>query len=220
MTISTTAISVELEAYLTSISAHKDLDLLRTFESADQFGMKAMQISWLQANFLQLILSLVNPASVLEIGTFVGFSASVIAKAIPAESRVITCEHISSYYDQAVANFSRSGLADKVEPIFGDAKKTVVSSKVQAAMFDLIFLDGDKANYAFYFDALREKLRPGGLFIADNILFKGEVIMRSKSAHATGIARLNDLFAGAEDFQISHLTIGDGMLIARKLPNK
>lgn len=216
MTTRTTPITSELEAYLESVSIRKDANLENIFESAAIFGKQEMQISWLQTTFLQLLVKMTRAQHVLEIGTFVGFSASVIANALQPNGRVTTCENVEAHYQAAVSNFNEFGFSEKITAKLGDAKQLVLEPDIQNQTFDIVFLDGDKENYPYYFDALKNNLRKGGLFIVDNTLFKGEVVQLSKSGYAKGIEALNRKFFDSDEFDISQITLGDGMLVALK----
>lgn len=216
MTTATTFISNELESYLESLSADKKHSLQEIFASGSRFGKQEMQISWLQARFLKLILQISQAKKVLEIGTFVGFSASVIADALPIDGSVTTCEINTDHFNQALNNFEKFNLTQKIIPLLGDAKNTILAKQINSTIYDVIFLDGDKENYSFYFENLKNNLKKGGLFIVDNILFKGEVIQNEMSNYARGIVELNNLFKNSDEFFVSHVTLGDGMLLAYK----
>jgi len=216
MSTMTTDITNDLEQYLELISTKKTNEELEIFNSAKQFGKEDMQISWLQARFYQLLITLTNVNNILEIGTFVGFSATIAAKSLPENGKLISCEIEKKYYEQAVKNINKFNYNNKIEVILGDAKNTILENKISKNIYDLIFIDGGKENYPFYFKNLKNNLRKGGVFLIDNTLFKGEVIAKNKSEHAKKINELNNILAEEDDFMISHITLGDGMLIAIK----
>lgn len=215
MSTMTTIITKELEEYLESLSENKKDHLNEIFESGSLFNKKEMQISWLQASLYKLLITLTHSERILEIGTFVGFSAAVAAEAIPKNGEVTTIEIIEDYYKKSIENFNKFSI-NNINPKLGDAKEIILRDEIKEEKYDLIFLDGNKENYPFYFHNLKDNLRKGGLFLVDNILFKGEVINSNKSNHAKGISELNELFSASDEFIISHITIGDGLMIAIK----
>jgi caffeoyl-CoA O-methyltransferase len=215
MTTASTPVTPYLEAFLND-SLHEQSNALKDiFDSGDKFGQKAMQISWLQAAFLQMIVKLADAKCILEVGTYVGFSASVIATASPSVESVTTCEVVEKHYQLAQENILKHALNEKITPLLGDAKQLFRSTKLSSKKFDLFFLDGDKENYDHYLDIALAVLPPGGLFIVDNILFKGE-LLGGASSYSKGIRRLFDDIRRHPCFDLSHITIGDGMLVARR----
>ena len=174
-----------------------------------------MQISWLQASFLQMLVKISGAQNILEIGTYVGFSASVLATATPQIKSVTTCEILPEYHKKASENIIEYGLSNIITPLLGDAKEIITNSQLIEKKVDILFLDGDKENYGYYLDIAISILPPGGLFIADNTLFKGELI-GGNSNYSVGIRKLLEDIKQHPSFDISHVTIGDGMLIARR----
>ena len=216
MSIMTTQITKDLENYLEEISINKKEYLNKIFESGNLFQKRDMQISWLESKLYQLLIMLNGSKNILEIGTFVGFSSAIAEDVLAKDAKITTCEIVEEHYNQALKNFKKFNLLEKINPILGDAKKIILSNEIQNQEFDLIFLDGDKENYPFYFFNLKDRLKKGGLFLVDNTLFKGDVINRKKSNYAQGINELNHIFKTSNEFFISHVTIGDGLLIAIK----
>lgn len=117
-----------------------------------------------------------NPAHILEIGTAIGYSG--ISMLGCCKGDLITIEHNEEYILQAKKNFELAGLKERVKIIRGDCHieiaKMLYSGKFDE-YFDMIFLDGPKAQYIYLLDGLIELLRPGGVFVADNVLFRGYV---------------------------------------------
>ena len=215
MTTTTTPVTPFLEDFLTASLQKPSPALEMIFNSGDVFGKKAMQISWLQAAFLQMLVKISNAKNILEVGTYVGFSASVFATASPQIESVVTCEIIPEHQQQASSNLMQHGLSDRVVSLLGDAKDLVLSSSLSRRKFDIFFLDGDKENYDHYLSVALTVLPPGGLFVIDNILFKGELIGGS-SGYSIGIRKLLEKIRSHPSFEVSHGTLGDGMLIARR----
>lgn len=215
MTTTTTPITPFLEDFLTASLASPSPALEMIFNSGDLFGKKEMQISWLQAAFLQMLVKISNAKNILEVGTYVGFSASVFATSSPNIESVVTCEVLPEHHKQATLNMIQHGLADKVVTLLGDAKDLVLNNSLAHRKFDIFFLDGDKENYDHYLDVALSVLTPGGIFVVDNTLFKGELV-GGNSNYSIGIRKLFEKMRNHSSFDVSHLTLGDGMLIARR----
>lgn len=215
MTTTTTPVTPFLEDFLTASLQAISPALEMIFNSGDVFGQKAMQISWLQAAFLQMLVKISNAKNILEVGTYVGFSASVFATASSQIESVVTCEINPEHHQQALSNVREHGLSDRVMPLLGDAKNLVFGSSLTQRKFDIFFLDGDKENYDHYLNVALSVLPPGGLFVIDNTLFKGELI-GGNSRYSIGIRKLFEQMRRHPLFDISHVTLGDGMLIARR----
>jgi len=122
---------------------------------------------------LEMLVSAVGARRVLEIGTAIGYSAVWMARALPRDGLLITFEREHGLAAAARENFARAGCADIANVMIGDAARLVW--KVSGP-FDLIFQDGDKEQYEPLFDRLLDLLRSGGLLVADNALWRGEVV--------------------------------------------
>jgi predicted O-methyltransferase YrrM len=215
MTTSTTPITPFLERFLESSLGPLDEPLREIFETGNDFDHSYMQISVLQSAFFKMLVLTANIRSVLEIGTYVGFSAAVFAKSSPLVRSVVTCEVEPNYHQKAKNNFEKHHLLGVVTPLLGDAKSLVRQSPISQSTFDMVFLDGDKEHYDLYVDVALERLNQNGLFVVDNTLFKGEVI-GGDSSYSKGIRRLIDRLGQHTQFDMCHVTLGDGMLICRK----
>jgi len=122
---------------------------------------------------LSVLATAAGATRILEIGTAIGYSGLWLARALPSTGMLLTIEMNPERAREARENFARAGLAERVSVMVGDAQRLV--SKVSGP-FDLIFQDGDKRQYAPLLDRLVGLLRPGGLLVADNVLWDGEVV--------------------------------------------
>jgi caffeoyl-CoA O-methyltransferase len=122
---------------------------------------------------LRVLATAIGARRILEIGTAIGYSGTWLAGALPSDGMLLTMEQNQERARVARENFQRAGVADRVSVMVGDAALLV--TKV-AGPFDLIFQDGDKTLYSKLLDRLIDLLRPGGLLVADNVLWNGEVI--------------------------------------------
>jgi caffeoyl-CoA O-methyltransferase len=157
---------------------------------------------------------------VLEIGTAIGYSALWIATALPADGQLITLERDAARAAAAREHFARAGVAERVAVMVGDAARSL--HKI-AGPFDVIFQDGDKAQYEPMLDRLTELLRPAGMLVTDNILWSGEVVPgfvdspQKNPEDTKAIASYNQRLASHAHLDTTLLSIGDGVAISIKL---
>jgi predicted O-methyltransferase YrrM len=158
---------------------------------------------------------------ILEIGTAIGYSTLWLASALPPDGLMITMEYDAGRAARARDHFAAAGLGDRVSVMVGDATRFL--HKI-AGPFDLIFQDSDKQLYEPMLDRLVDLLRPGGLFVADNVLWDGEVVpgfveKPIKNAEDTAaIAAFNRRLAADTRLYTSVLQVGDGVSVSVKLP--
>ena len=168
----------------------------------------------LQGKFLEIFSILMQPENVLEIGTFVGFSAICLAKGLKEGGKVHTIDISEKEAATARANFSRSSEGDRIILHVGNALAIIPTLEKQ---WDLVFIDADKANYIEYYKLVLPRLKKGGVILADNVLFHGEVLetpVTGKSAKA--IQSFNDYVGQDDSVDKVLLTIRDGLLLVRK----
>ena len=162
------------ELYIREL-VHPEDDLLRAVQQAIRDDNKpTMSIGPEQGRALQVLMAACGAANVLEIGTFYGYSALWIARALPAGGR-LTCLEVSRVHADKAAGFLQAGgVADRVEIRVGPAGK-LLPGLADRQPFDLIFLDADKESYADYLPWLERWLRPGGLLVVDNVYVHGRL---------------------------------------------
>ena len=157
---------------------------------------------------------------ILEIGTAIGYSTLWMASALPADGALVTMEYDAARASRARDHFAAAGVADRVSVIVGDATRFL--HKV-AGPFDFIFQDSDKQLYEPMLDRLIELLRPGGLLVADNILWNGEVIpgyvanKKYSEEDTSAIVSFSKRLAGDSRLYTSFLQVGDGVSVSVKL---
>ena len=127
----------------------------------------------LQGRFLSMISKLVKPKYILEIGTYTGYSALCLAEGLAADGKLITLDVNPELEDLVNHYIAEAGYKNRIQMIIGDAYQLI---RTLPHHFDLVFIDADKASYAKYFDLVIDKLNPGGLILADNVLWSGKVI--------------------------------------------
>jgi len=172
-----------------------------------------MMVGRLEGGLLAMLVAVVRPASVLEIGTFTGYSALSMAHALPPGGRIVTCEVDPDHAADAARHFAASPLGDRIELRLGPAIETIRSLP---GPFDLVFLDADKPGYVDYYEEVVPKLAPYGLLVADNTLWSGRVADESDVSEATlAVRRFNDHVASDPRVRCVQLTVRDGVSLIR-----
>ena len=170
----------------------------------------------LQGRFLSMISKLVKPKYILEIGTYTGYSALCLAEGLAADEKLITLDVNPELEDLVNHYIAEAGYKNRIQMIIGDAYQLI---RTLPHHFDLVFIDADKASYAKYFDLVIDKLNPGGLILADNVLWSGKVI-DDKSLQKDKDTQLIDAFNKKvqKDPRVECvlLPIRDGITILRK----
>lgn len=168
----------------------------------------------LQGQLLRFFSLMLRPRRVLEIGTFTGFSAICLAEGLAEDGLLHTIEaddelgHIIRKYVQ------RAGFQDKVRLHFGDAAQIVPNID---DVFDLVFLDAGKLDYARHYELVLPKIRSGGFLLADNVLWDGKVLNPEKDATARALHDFNRMVQADPRVENLLLPLRDGLLVARKI---
>jgi len=171
-----------------------------------------MQVDVIEGRFLQMLVRLSGAKSILELGMFTGYSALMMAEALPDDGRLITCEIDSKAEAIARRYFAESPHGDKITIRMGPALDT---TKTLAGPLDLVFIDADKVNYSNYYEACLPLLKSGGLVVADNVLWSGKVV-DPKDADDHAIVAFNRLVQSDPRVKNVCLTVRDGMMLAWK----
>lgn len=171
-----------------------------------------MQVGPIEGAFLKMLVQLVGARRVLEIGMFTGYSGLKLAEGLPDDGELITCDVDPDAEAVARRFFSQSPHGKKITIRMGRALDTIATLK---GPFDLVFIDADKESYSAYYDAVFPLVRQGGLIVADNTLWSGDVLA-PKDASGRAIVAYNDKVARDDRVEKVLLTVRDGMLLARK----
>lgn len=183
-------------------------------ERAEQLGKASMQVSPDQAVLLRFLLRLIGAKKVLEIGTFLGLSALVMAEAVGPDGRILCLDKSEPWADEARALWDRAGVSDRVELRIGDAHQTLDNV---TDTFDVVFIDADKGGYLDYLRQVTPRLRSGGLLMVDNTLWYGRVTDEDDLSDDTAAIRsFNDELAAHADYHVAMVAVGDGLTLARK----
>ena len=205
-----------LEEY---ISAHieREDDLLRDIYRETNLRMinPRMASGHIQGRLLKMLVSMIKPQLVLEVGTFTGYATLCIAQGLPPEGIIHTVEIDDELEDFINKGLNRSPLRDHICLHIGDALKVVPE---MGLTFDMIFLDGEKRQYPDYYAAFLDYLKPGGYIIADNTLWDGHVVDSSydNDPQTVAVKRFNDMAANDERVEVAMVPIRDGLSIIRK----
>lgn len=185
-------------------------------ETEERFGERAiMQIGPDQGAFLSLLVGLVQPTVAVEVGTFTGYSAHCIARALPSHGH-LHCFDISEEFTSLAREFwDRSGVADRITLRLGPA--TQMLDALGDAEVGFAFIDADKTGYDGYYEALLPRMAPGGLFVFDNMLARGRVVDAShRDDNVQAIRALNAKLVADDRIEASLIAVGDGLILARK----
>ncbi len=210
-------IGPQLEAY---VAAHTtpEGELFARLRAETQASLDSpqMQVGHVEGALLRILVALARPRTILEIGTYSGYSALAMASALPAGGELITCDVDPVATAVARRYFAQSEHGARISLRLGPALDTIAQLAAEGRSLDLVFIDADKTNYEHYWDAVLPLMPVGGLIIADNTLWSGKVL-DPKEASDHAIVRFNGRVAA--DPRVEHvlLAVRDGVMLARKL---
>jgi predicted O-methyltransferase YrrM len=219
MSAKTIQMNDQLLEYLRQNAVREPKVLQELREETQRLPNAGMQISSEQGQLMAMLVKLVNARKIIEVGTFTGYSSTVMALAMHPEGRLIACD-VSEEYTQIARKFwQKAGVEQKVQLILGNAKeslKQLLEAGEQEA-FDLAFIDADKTAYADYYECCLQLLRPGGLVLVDNVLWGGQVADSSNHDVDTEALRtFNAALSSDQRIDLCMVPIGDGLTVARK----
>ncbi len=168
----------------------------------------------IQGRLLKMLVGMIRPKMVLEIGTYSGYSGLCMAEGLEEGAHLYTVEINDEQEDFTLPWFKNSPYADKITMHIGDAMDVVPKLQV---MFDMAFIDGDKRRYTEYYEMVLQHLNPGGYILADNTLWDGHVVdENAHDAQTLGIKAFNDLVANDDRVEKVILPLRDGLTIIKK----
>ena len=184
-------------------------------ETWQQVLMPRMCSGHQQGRFLSLISKMVGPRRILEVGTYTGYSALCMAEGLLPDGRLVTLDVNAELETRVRGYFADSPYAAQLDFRVGDARELIPQFD---ETWDLVFLDADKENYLTYYEMVVDRVRPGGLILADNVLWSGKVADPSVHDHETDSLRAYNAHVAA-DPRVEHqlLPFRDGIMVARKL---
>lgn len=218
MTLRTLHIDEHLFTYLldNSLREHPAQAALR--EATRQHPHAGMQISPDQGQFMALLIKLIGAQRAIEIGTFTGYSALTVALALPHDGRLLACDVSDEYTRIGVPFWHQAGVAHKIDLQLAPALQTLDArlSAGEQGCYDFAFIDADKDQYDAYYERCLMLVRTGGLIAIDNTLWSGAVAHPATTADTAALQALNAKLRGDERVDLSMLTLGDGLTLARK----
>ncbi len=216
-----TPIDDRLWSYLCEVSLREHPLLAELREETARLPDAECQISPEQGQLMGLLVRLMDARRALEIGTFTGYSSLTVALALPPDGKLVCCDMSEEWTSVARRYWEKAGVARKVELRLGPAAKTLerMSGDGEKGSYDFAFVDADKTGYRGYYERCLELLRPGGLAIFDNMLWEGKVAdSRARDRDTQAIRELNAFASRDPRVASSLLQVGDGVLLAMKLP--
>jgi len=167
-----------------------------------------------QGRLLSMLSKMMQPKSILEIGTFTGYSTICLAEGLADDGIIHTIEINREMEEMLIQHYKSTNVEKKVKQYFGPAAQIIV--EIKENNFDLAFIDADKRNNLNYFQLVIEKIRSGGLIIIDNVLWKGKVYGAENDTDTRLIRELNDHITQDTRVEKLILPVRDGVMLIRK----
>ena len=219
MTLKTIHLTDSLTHYLQKYSLREPVILKNLREKTSKLSEANLQISPEEGQLLSFFVELIGAKKVLEVGTFTGYSALILALALPTDGKVITCDTNIEWTNIAKQFWKEAGVAHKIELKIGlalDSLQDLINEN-ETATFDFIFLDADKENYPHYYELSLKLLKPNGLIAIDNVLWDGKVAdINENDAETTAIRKLNEIVVNDARVINTMIPIADGLTVVRK----
>jgi predicted O-methyltransferase YrrM len=176
--------------------------------------MPRMLSGHLQGRLLSMISYMISPKSILEIGTYTGYSAICLAEGLSENGQLHTID-INDELEPLVKSYiKKSGMENKITTHYGDAAVIIPELK---GPFDLVFIDADKVNYLLYYELVFEKVKKGGFIIADNVLWDGKVVsLQNADKDTLAIHMFNEKIKNDVRVENVLITVRDGLMVVRK----
>lgn len=198
-------------------SQEDDLLLKITRETQAKVMMPRMISGHLQGKMLELFTKMQNPNTILEIGTYTGYSGICLARGLRTGGKLITLDINDELETMVRGFFEESGLAEQIDYRLGNAIEIIPTLP---GPFDMVFIDADKLNYSNYYNLIIEKLNPGGLILADNVLWSGKILVeegKKIDKDTKAILDFNAMIQNDTRVENTLLPIRDGVMMARKI---
>ena len=206
----------ELDKYIRDHSTPEDRVLEELYRQTHLYVVNPNMVSGhIQGKFLEMLSYMISPVSVLEIGTYTGYSAICLARGLKSGGQLHTIEINDELNGMSTRYFALAGVADRVTLHTGRAQDVI--PKLDRT-FDLVFIDGDKREYCEYYDIVFDKVRTGGFIIADNVLWGGRIEGEEamKDPQTRGLVLFNEKVRNDHRVEKIVLPLRDGLMIIRK----
>jgi caffeoyl-CoA O-methyltransferase len=203
-----------IQAYADRYTSDQDALLQQIATTTALHPQGHMLSGHLQGTFLEIFSILLQPGKILEIGTFTGYSALCLAKGLKPDGKLHTIELREEEAQTARNNFNHSNYSDRIILHTGNALRIIPELD---ETWDLVFIDADKTGYLDYYRLILPKLRKGGVILADNVLFHGQVLEQPVTGkNAKAIQEFNEYIKNDDSVEQVLLTIRDGLMLIRK----
>ncbi len=171
-----------------------------------------------QGQIMRMLVQTSGASRILELGTFTGYSAICLAGAMPEGGHLDTLEINDELEDLILEGFERAGLSAVIDLHIGDCKETLRRFREEGREYDLVYMDANKREYCEYYELIFDMVRPGGLILADNVLWDGKVCQDPlpQDKQTLGIAAFNDLVSADPRVESVILPLRDGLNLIRK----
>ncbi|HEY5809925.1 MAG TPA: class I SAM-dependent methyltransferase [Povalibacter sp.] len=209
----------ELHDYILANSLRETDVLARLRQETAGHPHAMMQIGPEQGQLMALLAKLTGARRCIEIGVFTGYSALVVALALPDDGRIVACDISEEWTSIARRYWKEAGVEHKIDLRLKRATRTLdeLIAAGESGTYDYAFIDADKPGYDAYYERVLQLLRPGGLILIDNVLWSGRVSdTAATDADTVALRNLNAKIARDERVDMSLLGIGDGVTLARK----
>lgn len=210
-------LATEIQKYTDDYSNVQDPVLHEVERSTHLHTIAPQMLSGrVQGAFLTLMTSLLQARHVLELGTFTGYGTICLARGLHAspDSKVVTIEANPEYSFLIKKHLAMAGVENKVESLFGRALDLIPQ---RDETWDLVFIDANKQEYMEYYEAVVDRVRPGGLILSDNVLWSGKVVYERNDVDARVIHKYNEMLFRDPRVEVLMLPIRDGLSIARRV---
>ena len=185
-------------------------------ETAKLGMISGMQIAAEQGTFMAILAAAIGARSAVEVGTFTGYSALCVARALPTDGKLLCCDINDQWTSIGRRYWDRAGVANKITLKIAPAGETLKALPASHT-FDFAFIDADKTSYAIYYEEILKRLRPSGLILIDNVLWNGRIIDQAATdADTDALRKLNDFIAKDSRVEAVMLGVADGLTVVRK----
>lgn len=206
----------EPDKYIREHSTPEDRVLQELYRQTHLYVVNPNMVSGhIQGKLLEMLSYMISPVTVLEIGTYTGYSAICLARGLKSGGQLHTIEINDELNGMSTRYFALAGVADRVTLHTGRAQDVI--PKLDHT-FDLVFIDGDKREYCEYYDIVFDKVRTGGFIIADNVLWGGKIEGEEamKDPQTRGVVLFNEKVRNDHRVEKIVLPLRDGLMIIRK----
>lgn len=178
-----------------------------------------------QGRLMKMLVQMCGATRVLELGTFTGYSAICLAEGLLSNSssgarvHLDTLEINDELEDLILEGFERAGLSDVISLHIGDCKETLRRFREEGRIYDIVYMDANKREYCEYYELIFDMVRPGGLILADNVIWDGKVCLDPlpQDKQTQGIARFNDMIRDDKRVESVIIPLRDGLNVIRKI---